>query len=153
MTSSVPFRLAFFNIWRSGSGPGGLARVADLILASAADVIGLSEVMKPADFRVLTALLQLHLPHSAYCPTSYLGIISRYELGSVAGHTPQDKSTPGFSATVAMPEGRARVKVIVCHLSAFPYGPYMLRDGHKVQDVHREEASSTIWSPCHVSSL
>jgi len=138
----------FFNIWESGKGPGGLARVAEIVREANADIIGLSELMKQKDFETLSELLAHPSPNSKICYRKenmryygdrHLCIISKFEIQEVF-------SVPkmyGFGTILSL-NGNLTVRVIVCHLSAYPYGPYLIRDETSDKNVMDEEMKKRV---------
>jgi endonuclease/exonuclease/phosphatase family metal-dependent hydrolase len=103
-----------FNIWVNGRG--GLTQCVDAIRSSGADLVGLQEC-NAATARIIATNLGFHvLPAGGCC------IVSRYPIISsqVVGHS--------RVATVQLSPGQ-RVHLFNCHLPAYPYGPYDLKQG------------------------
>jgi endonuclease/exonuclease/phosphatase family metal-dependent hydrolase len=98
--------------------PEALHRIADAIVASGADVVGLQETER--NTRVLAHLLGWHASPRAH-------VISRYPIIE-----PPDSR--GIYVWVVPQPGRV-VAVADFHLPSDPYGPYAVRDGATLQQV------------------
>lgn len=103
-----------FNIWVSGSG--GLTKCVDAIRTSGADLVGLQEC-NAATAQTIATNLGFHLVSADGCP-----IVSRYPIVS--------SQVIGYfrGATVQLSPGQ-RVHFFNSHLTAYPYGPYDLKQG------------------------
>src|SRR5688572_7607506 len=103
-----------FNIWVSGSG--GLTQCVNVIRTSGADLVGLQEC-NAATAQIIATNLGFHLVSADDCP-----IVSRYTIVS--------SQVIGYSrgATIQLSPGQ-RVHFFNCHLTAYPYGPYDLKQG------------------------
>ena len=115
--SAVPvtqLKVMSFNIWVSGSG--GLSQCVNAIRSSGADLVGLQEC-NAATARIIATNLGFHLVSADGCP-----IVSRYPVVS--------SQVFGYfrGATVQLSPGQ-RVHFFNCHLTAYPYGPYDLKQG------------------------
>lgn len=103
-----------FNIWVSGRG--GLTNCIEAIRASGTDLVGLQEC-NAATAQIVATNLGFYLVSADGCP-----IVSRYPVIS--------SQTIGYfrRATVQLSPGQ-RVHLFNCHLTAYPYGPYDLKQG------------------------
>src|SRR5687768_13184978 len=103
-----------FNIWVSGGL--SLNKCIDAISTSGADLVGLQECNSTAA-QTIASNLNFHVLTAGDC-----SIVSRYPILSsqVIGNS--------RGVTVQLSPGQ-RAHLFNCHLTAYPYGPYWLKDG------------------------
>ena len=106
----VELKVMTYNIWVGGNP---LAKTAEVILASGADVIGLQEHGGSA--AALAADLGFYYHE---IDSGDNAILSRYPI----------TTTFGYGAGIALPGG-GEAYVFDVHLTAYPYQPYDIRDG------------------------
>ena len=109
-----------FNIWVSGGR--SLSNCIAAIRISGADVIGLQECRADTAATIASQL--------GFQVTSHSGspILSRYPIVETLN------PTGGSGATIEISAGQ-RIHFFNSHLTAYPYGPYTLRDGGTQQSV------------------
>ena len=119
--AAVELRVMTFNIWQGGTKVD-FFKVVEAIKAAGADIIGIQEP-------------QASLPALAYQLDFYyhpeLSILSRYPIV-------EPPEAAGHFVYVMVDETRG-VAVSNVHLRAYPYGPYMLRDGETIEAVLENE--------------
>lgn len=120
-TGPSELKVMTFNVWLGGMRVDFL-KVIDAIRAADADIIGLQEAGPN---------LPIIANHLGYYYHTGLSIISRYPIFS-------PPVAAGEYAFVMLDETRG-VAVSNVHLRAYPYGPYMLRDGQSEQAVMQNE--------------
>jgi len=113
-----------FNIWVSGSG--GLTQCVQVIRTSGADLIGLQEC-NATTAQTIATNLGFHLVSADDCP-----IVSRYPIVS--------SQIIGYSrgVTVQLSPGQ-RAHFFNTHLTAYPYGPYDLKQGKPQAFIIKQE--------------
>jgi endonuclease/exonuclease/phosphatase family metal-dependent hydrolase len=120
-----------FNIW--GEGGRSLARCIEAIRESGADIVGLQECNAATAQTIATSL--------GFHPFGGAGtsMVSRYPiLASIPA---------GGSSGVAIELGPGQlVYVFNCHLPAYPYGPYSMREG-QTQDFVLAQEEHTRMAP------
>lgn len=114
-----------FNIW--GQGGRSLARCIDAIRDSGADLVGLQECNAATAQSIATSLGWQHFGAAG------TSIVSRYPIAAII--------PAGGSSGVAVELSPGQlVYLFNCHLPAYPYGPYSLREGQSQEFVlHQEE--------------
>jgi endonuclease/exonuclease/phosphatase family metal-dependent hydrolase len=113
-----------FNIWMSGSG--GLSNCIEGIRTSGADIVGLQECNATTAQTIANAL-GFHVT-----PDGDVSIVSRYPI--VASIT----ASGGRGVTIELGPGQ-RVHFFNCHLAAYPYGPYDLKNGRTQSFILNQE--------------
>jgi endonuclease/exonuclease/phosphatase family metal-dependent hydrolase len=103
-----------FNIW--GNGGWSLSQCVEAMRLSGADLVGLQEC-SPATAQSIATNLGF-----SYLGVNDVSIVSRYPI--VATHT----VSGGSGVLIELSPGQ-RVHLFNCHLAAYPYGPYSLREG------------------------
>lgn len=113
-----------FNIWVNGGH--SLSNCIEAIRVSGADLVGLQECNE-ATARVIATNLGFHvLPASGRSIVSRYPIIASQNIGSSRG------------ATIELAPGQ-RVHLFNCHLTAYPYGPYDLKQGRSQSFIIQQE--------------
>lgn len=113
-----------FNIW--GQGGQSLARCIEAIRESGADLVGLQECNAVTAQTIATGL---GWHHWGAAGTS---IVSRYPIAATI--------PAGGSSGVAIELSPGQlVYLFNCHLPAYPYGPYSMREGRSQEFVLAEE--------------
>jgi endonuclease/exonuclease/phosphatase (EEP) superfamily protein YafD len=113
-------RVMTYNIW--GGGSQSIEKTIEAIEASGADVVGLQELSNEANLKTIADGLGFY-----YDWTS--GIASRYPISDAV-----DFSRARWGgAVINLPEGQ-EVVVLNTHLTAYPYGPYEVRDGNAANE-------------------
>jgi len=133
-----------FNVWVNASnGFGGTQRVADVIADSGADIVGLQESDPTTTAQILAALQSkpgYASAQASFVPQNspaWLGIISRFPI--TASYTAS--GLRGFGVKVAVPSV-GDVRFFNTHLTAYPYGPYTVRDGQGAAQALADELST-----------
>src|SRR5690606_7139221 len=114
-----------FNIWVSAANvPDGVVHAAEAIRETGADIIGLQECNQAALDQIVTLLREDEeyanaeaVGNGAQCVISRYGFERTYSAG-----------VRGIGAKIRLASGDA-VRFFSCHLTAYPYGPYSIRDG------------------------
>lgn len=114
LTAPQTFKVMSYNIWVGGTRHQPLSQTVKAIQTSKADIVGIQEP-GPNLAAIAKALGWNHSAESS--------VITRFSI---------EKSwdVPNVSwgaAIVKLPDGR-KVYVYNCHLNAYPYGPYEIRD-------------------------
>ncbi len=113
-----------FNIWVQGAH--GLSNVVEAIRTSGADLVGLQECNATTAQTIATGL-GFHV-----LPASGCSIVSRYPI--------VDSQTIGSSTRITVePHPGQRLHLFNCHLPAYPYGPYDLKNGQSQAFVINQE--------------
>ncbi|NDL55924.1 endonuclease/exonuclease/phosphatase family protein [Phytoactinopolyspora mesophila] len=120
----ITLRVMTFNIWVGGDQVS-FDKVVEAIEVAEADIVGVQESFGNLE-RLADALGWYHLPEHG----RHQQIISRYPL--VRGEHPD-------IYVYALVGDAHVVAVSDVHLSAYPYGPYDLRDGASVDEVLANE--------------
>jgi len=109
-----------FNIWVSGGL--SLNKCIEAINTSGADLVGLQECNATAA-QTIASNLNFHVLTAGDC-----SIVSRYPILSsqVIGNS--------RGVTVQLSPGQ-RAHLFNCHLTAYPYGPYWLKDGSNTTSI------------------
>lgn len=113
-----------FNIWVNGGS--SLPQCIEAIRSSGADLVGLQEC-NAATARTIATNLGFHV-HAV----SDVSIVSRHPIV----HAPPVQG--GSAVAVELSPGQ-RVYLFNCHLAAYPYGPYGLREGRDQAFVLNQE--------------
>ena len=113
-----------FNIWVNGGL--SLSNCIEVIRSSGADIVGLQEC-NAATAETIATTLGFHVQ-----PDSDNSIVSRHPI---LANIP---SSGGRGATILIGAGQ-RVHFFNCHLTAFPYGPYDLKNGRSQTFVVNQE--------------
>lgn len=116
-----------FNIWVQGGL--SLSNCIEVIRTSGADIVGLQECNATTAQTIATGLGFYVLP-AAGCP-----IVSRYPILTSPLNTGRS-----VGATIQLGPNQ-RVHLFNCHLAAYPYGPYDLKNGESVAYVTNQEHS------------
>ncbi|MCW5555956.1 MAG: endonuclease/exonuclease/phosphatase family protein [Verrucomicrobiae bacterium] len=123
-----------FNIWVQGAH--GLSNVVEAIRTSGADLVGLQECNATTAQTIATGLGFYVLPASG------CSIVSRFPI--------VDSQTIGSSTRVTIePHPGQRLHLFNCHLPAYPYGPYDLKNGQSQAFVINQE-NQTRMSPLNL---
>lgn len=123
-----------FNIWVQGVH--GLSNVVEAIRTSGADLVGLQEC-NAATAQTIATGLGFHV-----LPASGCSIVSRYPI--------VDSQTIGSSTRITVePHPGQRLHLFNCHLPAYPYGPYDLKNGQSQAFVINQE-NQTRMSPLNL---
>ncbi|WP_205857464.1 endonuclease/exonuclease/phosphatase family protein, partial [Phytoactinopolyspora endophytica] len=117
---AVALRVMTFNIWVGGEQVD-FDQVAGAIRAADADIVGLQESNANLG-RIADELGWYHYPSSG----RHQQIISRYPL---------IRSEQPDVFVYALVDDARVVAISNVHLSAYPYGPYELRDGASVEEA------------------
>ncbi len=128
-----------FNIWVNASNvSSGLVMVKEAIVKAQPDIIGLQEC-NASTLNSLLGLLQTD-PHYAQAQGSgATSIISRYPI--LAEYT--SGGLYGYGVRVDLPSGQD-VRFFNSHLTAYPYGPYTVRDGGSQAQVLADEQATRL---------
>jgi len=113
-----------FNIWVNGGS--SLSNCIEVIRTSGADIVGLQEC-NAATARTIATNLGFHVE-----AVSGVSIVSRYPI--VATLT----GNGGRGVTIEPGPGQ-RVHLFNCHLTAYPYGPYDLKNGRSQSFIVNQE--------------
>jgi endonuclease/exonuclease/phosphatase family metal-dependent hydrolase len=105
-----------FNVWVGEGTSAGRNKLAEIMLTSGADVIGLQEMTNSAGVSIATAMGFHYHQQSG----GDIQVISRYPI---VGQSPG-----GLGAKIELSPGQ-NVWLFNAHLTAYPYQPYDLRDG------------------------
>lgn len=117
LSSATPvtqIKVMSFNIWVSGGD--SLSQCIDAINTSGADLVGLQECNAATAQTIATSLGFYVLPAGDCSIVSRYPILSSQVIGNSRG------------VTVELSPGQ-RAHLFNCHLAAYPYGPYWLKDG------------------------
>jgi GNAT superfamily N-acetyltransferase/endonuclease/exonuclease/phosphatase family metal-dependent hydrolase len=125
--SVTELKVMSFNIWVSGRG--GLSNCIEVIRTSGADVVGLQECNAAAAQTIADALGF----HAA--ADGDVSIVSRFPI---AASIP---TSGGRGVTLELGPGQ-RVHLFNCHLAAYPYGPYDLKNGRTQSFIIDQENST-----------
>lgn len=113
-----------FNIWVNGGL--SLSNCIEVIRSSGADIVGLQEC-NAATAQNIATRLGFHVQ-----PDGDSSIVSRHPiLASIP-------TTGGRGATILLETGQ-RVHFFNCHLAAYPYGPYDLKNGRTQAFIMNQE--------------
>ncbi|HKQ38698.1 MAG TPA: endonuclease/exonuclease/phosphatase family protein [Verrucomicrobiae bacterium] len=113
-----------FNIWVNGGT--SLTRCIDAIRMSGADIVGLQEC------NAATATTIANNLGFYYLGVSDVSIVSRYPIANTIA------SGGGSGVAIALSPGQI-VYLFNCHLTAYPYGPYSMREGRDQAFVINQE--------------
>lgn len=129
-----------FNIWVSAANvPDGVVHAAEAIRETGADIIGLQECNQAALDQIVTLLREDEeyanaeaVGNGAQCVISRYGFERTYSAG-----------VRGIGAKIRLASGDA-VRFFSCHLTAYPYGPYSIRDGRGVEAALADEKATRL---------
>lgn len=113
-----------FNIWVQGAH--GLSNVVEAIRTSGADLVGLQEC-NAATAQTIATALGFHV-----LPASGCSIVSRYPIVNA-------QTIGGSTRITVEPHPGQRLHLFNCHLPAYPYGPYDLKNGQSQAFVINQE--------------
>jgi len=113
-----------FNIWVNGGR--SLDQCVEAIRLSGADLVGLQEC-NAVTAQTIAANLGFH-----YLGVNDVSMVSRYPILRVM------PTNGGSGVTIELSPGQ-RVHLFNCHLAAYPYGPYRMREGQGQAFVLGEE--------------
>jgi endonuclease/exonuclease/phosphatase family metal-dependent hydrolase len=113
-----------FNIW--GQGGQSLGRCIEAIRESGADVVGLQECNAETAQTIAASLGWHHLGAAGTSIVSRYPILTAIPVGGSSG------------AAIELGPGQ-QVYLFNCHLPAYPYGPYSMREGQSQEFVLAEE--------------
>jgi endonuclease/exonuclease/phosphatase family metal-dependent hydrolase len=113
-----------FNIWVNGGS--SLTKCVEAIRTSGADIVGLQECNATTARSIATNL------GFYYLGVSDVSIVSRYPIV-------QTIATGGGSAVIVELAPGQPVYFFNCHLPAYPYGPYSMREGRDQTFVIQQE--------------
>ncbi len=116
-----------FNIWVNGGL--SLSNCIEVIRSSGADIVGLQEC-NAATAQTIATRLGFHVQ-----PDGDNSIVSRYPI---LANIP---TTGGRGATILLGAGQ-RVHFFNCHLAAYPYGPYDLKNGQSQAFILNQEQTT-----------
>jgi len=116
-----------FNIWRNGGN--SLSRTIEAIRQAGADLVGLQECNAQTARTIADALRFYVLPRVDVSIVSRYPILTALPVGG------------GSGVAVALPDGQ-RVYLFDCHLTAYPYGPYSMREGKDQAFVLAQEEAT-----------
>jgi endonuclease/exonuclease/phosphatase family metal-dependent hydrolase len=136
-SSPVTLRLMTFNVWETaGRVSDGYQKTLSAIADADADVVGVQE----SGGRIATDLA-LDLGWFAYQGPGSVAVLSRFPISETFPLTLDDA---GLGARIRVNANPVQdVIVYVCHLSAFPYGPYSAcLDGLSTSQVLADETQS-----------
>lgn len=131
--ADIEVRLLSYNIWMGGTQNQPLEQTAEVIQKSGADIVGIQEPGENLE-RLAEMMGWHHCAHSS--------ILSRWSIA--AGW-----DVPGVrwgGAEIALESGET-LWVYNVHLTAYPYGPYEIRDGSATTEaevVQVEEESGRV---------
>jgi hypothetical protein len=117
-------RVMSFNIWVNGGT--SLNRCIQAIRDSGADIVGLQECNASTARNIATNL------GFFYLGTTDVSIVSRYPIANTI-------PTGGGSAVAVELSPGQLVYLFNCHLTAYPYGPYSIREGRDQAFVINQE--------------
>jgi endonuclease/exonuclease/phosphatase family metal-dependent hydrolase len=117
-------RVMSFNIWVNGGT--SLTRCIDAIRTSGADIVGLQECNAVTARNIATNL------GFYYLGVNDVSIVSRYPIVNTI-------STGGGSGVAIELSAGQIVYFFNCHLAAYPYGPYSIREGRDQAFVINQE--------------
>ena len=123
LAAVTDLRVMSFNIWVNGGT--SLNRCIQAIRDSGADLVGLQEC-NAATARTIATNLGFF-----YLGTSDVSIVSRYPINTIP--------TGGGSAVAVELSPGQLVYLFNCHLAAYPYGPYSIREGRDQAFVINQE--------------
>jgi endonuclease/exonuclease/phosphatase family metal-dependent hydrolase len=123
----IELKILSFNIWVNGGR--SLSNCIEVIRTTGADIVGLQECNAPTAQTIASNL-------GFYAATdSDASIVSRFRiLTNIA-------ASGGRGVIIELAPGR-RAHFFNCHLTAYPYGPYDLRDGKPQSFVINQEKST-----------
>ena len=105
-----------FNVWSGEGSAGGRAKLAEIIQASDADIVGLQEMGASAGQEIADALGY----HFHQQSGGGIQLLSRF---------PVIEQSPTNRGALFQLSSSQNAWVFNAHLAAFPYQPYDLRDG------------------------
>jgi len=135
--SPVTLRVMTFNVWITATQvDDGYEKTLAAILDSGADIVGMQETGGS-----LATALALDLGWFAFQGPGSVALLSRFPISELFGPTSSDA---GLGARVRVNSSPVQdVIVWVCHLTAFPYGPYSAcLDGLPTSQVLNDETQS-----------
>jgi endonuclease/exonuclease/phosphatase family protein len=136
-SSPVTLRLMTFNAWVSATNvTDGYEKTLSAISESGADIVGMQETGG-----ALATALALDLGWFAYQGPGSVALLSRFPISELFPLTSGDA---GLGARIRIHSNPVQdVIVWVCHLTAFPYGPYSAcLDGLGPSQVLNDETQS-----------
>ncbi len=113
-----------FNIWVNGGY--SLSNCIEVIRTSGADIVGLQECNGATAGIIATNL------GFEYLGVTDVSIVSRYPISAAI------PANGGRGVTIELGPGQ-RVHLFNCHLAAYPYGPYDLKDGQSQSFILNQE--------------
>jgi len=125
--SVTEVKVMSFNIWVSGRG--GLSNCIEVIRTSGADIVGLQECNATTAQTIANAL-GFHAT-----PDGDVSIVSRFPIVASI------PASGGRGVTIELGPGQ-RVHLFNCHLTAYPYGPYDLKNGRTQGFIINQENST-----------
>lgn len=130
LAQASEFRVMTFNIWVGGTRHQPISQTVRAIEAARADIVGIQEPGRSLD-TIGQGL--------GWNVSSKASVVTKHKI--VADWNVEGASWGG--AEIELPDGR-RVFAYNCHLTAYPYGPYEVRDGNAktVQEVVDVETRS-----------
>jgi endonuclease/exonuclease/phosphatase family metal-dependent hydrolase len=120
-------KILSFNIWVNGGR--SLSNCIEVIRTAGADIVGLQECNAPAA-QTIASNLGFHVTTD-----NGASIVSRFRILT-------NIATSGGRGVTIEPAPGQRVHFFNCHLTAYPYGPYDLRDGKSQSFVIDQENST-----------
>lgn len=135
--SPVTLRLMTFNAWETaGRVNDGYAKVLSAIADSDADIVGMQE-----SGGSLATRLALDMGWFAYQGPGSVALLSRFPISELFPMTSEDG---GLGARIRVNSSPVQDLIVyVCHLTAFPYGPYSAcLEGRPVSQVLNDETQS-----------
>jgi hypothetical protein len=133
----LTLRLMSFNAWETASHVSdGYAKTLSAITDSEADIVGMQETGG-----ALATALALDLGWFVYQGPGSVALLSRFPISELFPLTSEDA---GLGARIRVNSSPVQdVIVWVCHLTAFPYGPYSAcLDGLSPSQVLNDETQS-----------
>lgn len=122
-----------FNVWDSSYRTyKGIEAIAKVILENNADIVGIQE-MGSEEMDNLQKILG-----NKYTCNYYTGIVTKYSLKTIYNN---QKGIYIWGGIVELSNGK-QIKVLNSHLTAYPYGPYKLRENNFDPDLTFEQTSS-----------
>jgi|ERR1051326_4540625 endonuclease/exonuclease/phosphatase family metal-dependent hydrolase len=120
-------KILSFNIWVNGGR--SLSNCVEVIRTAGADIVGLQECTAPTA-QIIASNLGFYA-----APDSDASIVSRFRIIA-------DISTNGGRGVAVELAPGQRIHFFNCHLTAYPYGPYDLRDGKTQSFVIAQEKAT-----------
>ncbi|MEM8711551.1 MAG: endonuclease/exonuclease/phosphatase family protein, partial [Planctomycetota bacterium] len=139
-------RVLTFNLWQEGTSvEGGFEKIVDVVVASRADLVALTEVRnyggKDLHERLLAACKAKGVSYRGVFAGGDVGLLSRFPIvgTEVASDDGEAQAGPIMAYSIELPGGKAAC-VCVAHLDYRNYAAYLPRgyDGNSFQMIDRD---------------